>query len=555
MNYIQYMQTPYAPIMAQDNTIVPASEQIRPIIHELATTPGYLTWAAHKANPNIEEYQKVLALTQKARPVMSQGKEMTEQEKRASQQRLELYGQIQKEAEDRRKAAEVAVTALDYLSPSYYANKAGANLTGAEAFLFDMTADPTNYLSAGILPLTKMALKEGTEAAVKQAAKTVASEAAEKAAKESAQTIATREVGDLWQRLKLFNDPAKIDGKTLSEIQSNPYAFLKSQWAKVSKTGDAGEATAPLVYKGKGIIIDPNDHSIITMADEDFNKISRTVTKNNADHPDYDWDLGDINDAAYFDLDPAEVAFMKKADYLGMPEGSRVVMFSDGALSTDSYPLLLADITRKHGKQGTGFFDWDGTRVTYQKLNDSGRSHFQGLDDSMQRSAMVQRLQQAVDRTTSALGGPKLKVIYDPVEDAYYVPNIGFKKGASQPVVDPRNNRMYTIYDIFRNSGQNVDWTSFFGNMSDLAAMAEHRAVQAGKTFDIQDFIKNIQTRAAEQGSNAKIDFNKILQQEREQFIKDFGDFDASTLRKNFIANNIDFQKYGGIINYLNYSK
>jgi hypothetical protein len=64
-----------------------------------------------------------------------------------------------------------------------------------------------------------------------------------------------------------------------------------------------------------------------------------------------------VNDAAYFEMTPAEVAFMKKADYLAMPEGSRVVMFSDEALSTDSYPLLISDITRKHGKQGTGFFD------------------------------------------------------------------------------------------------------------------------------------------------------------------------------------------------------
>lgn len=558
MNYIQYMQTPFAPL-STDGVRVEVKEPVQPIIHPLSQTQGYLAWAANKTNPNVEDYEKFLQQSSKERPVISQGKEMTEEEKRASQQKLELYGQLQKEEADRKKAAEVVVEGLNYFSPSYWANKHGADLNGAESFLFDMAADPTTYLSMGVLPVVKQAGKKATkevvEKAAKEAVEKTVKEGAEKTAKEAVSTQAQREVGDIWDRIKLFNDERTIDGATMEALQSDPDGFLARKWKQVTqKNGDVGDGTAPLVYKGRPITVDPKNHSITTMPQEDFQHISRKITTDNADHPNYNWDAGDVNDAAYFEMTPAEVAFMKKADYLAMPEGSRVVMFSDEALSTDSYPLLISDITRKHGKQGTGFFDQDGTKVVYQRLNKSGRPTFEGLDEGMQRAAMVQRLQQSVDRATSALGGPQLKVVYNHVDDSYYVPNIGFKKGAGQPVVDPKNNRMHRIYDHFRNSNLDVDWDSFFNAVPDLAAMAEHKARQTGGMLDIDSFIKELQGKASTQYGQ-KVDFGRILQQERERFAQDFGQTDWNKLHKDFTSSNVDFQRHGGLLNYLNYSK
>lgn len=559
MNYIQYMQTPFSPILSTDGVRVEVKEPVQPIVHPLSQTRGYLTWAANKTNPNVEDYEKFLQQSSKGRPVISQGREMTEEERRASQQKLELYGQLQKEEADRKKAAEVVVEGLNYFSPSYWANKHGADLNGAESFLFDIAADPTTYLSMGILPVVKQAGKKATKEVVEKVAKEAVEktlkEGTEKTAKEAVSAQAQREVGDIWERIKLFNDERNIDGVTMEALQSDPDGFLARKWASVvKKHGDVGDGTAPLVYKGKPITVDPKNHSITTMPEEDFQHISRKVTTDNADHPNYNWEAGDVNDAAYFEMTPAEVAFMKKADYLAMPEGSRVVMFSDEALSTDSYPLLISDIARKHGKQGVGFFDQDGTKVVYQRLNKSGRPTFEGLDDEMQRAAMVQRLQQSVDRATSALGGPQLKVVYNPVDDSYYVPNIGFKKGAGQPVVDPKNNRMHRIYDHFRNSNIDVDWDSFFKSVPDLAAMAEHKARQTGGMLDIDSLIKELQGRASAQYGQ-KVDFGRILQQERERFAQDFGQTDWNKLYKDFVSNNVDFQRRGGQLNYLNYSR
>ena len=559
MNYIQYMQTPFAPILYTDGIRVGTKEPVQAIIHPLSQAKGYLAWASNQTNPNVADYKKFLQQSTKERPVFSQGRKMTEEEKRASQQKLELYGQLQKEEADRQKAAEVVIEGLNYISPSYWANKHGADLNGSESFLFDIAADPTTYLSIGVLPVVKQAGKKATkevvEKAAKEAVEKTAKEGAEKTAKEAVGTQAQREVGDIWERIKLFNDERTIDDATMEALQSDPDGFLARKWKSTTqKHGDIGEGTAPLVYKGKPITIDYKNHSITTMPQEDFQHISRRITLDNADHPNYNWDAGDVNDAAYFEMTPAEVAFMKKADYLAMPEGSRVVLFSDEALSTDSYPLLISDIVRKHGKQGVGFFDQDGTKVVYQRLNKSGRPTFEGLDEEMQRAAMVQRLQQSVDRATNVLGGPQLKVVYNHVDDSYYVPNIGFKKGVGQLVVDPKNNRMHRIYDHFRSSNLDVDWDSFFKTVPDLAAMAEHKAKQTGRMLDIEAFIKELQEKASSQHGQ-KVDFNRILQQERERFAQEFGQTDWNKLYKDFVSSNIDFQRYGGSLNYLNYSK
>ena len=167
------MQTPYAPIMVQDATKVVKPEPVRAVVHPLSQTQGYLAWAAGQSNPNVEDYEKFLQNTQKNKSVVSQGRELTEQEKRESQQKLELHGQLEKEAQDRQKAGEVVLEGLNYISPSYWANQAGLQLNGAESFLVDIVGDPTTYLSFGAIPVTKAvgkkAVKEGAEKAVKEA--------------------------------------------------------------------------------------------------------------------------------------------------------------------------------------------------------------------------------------------------------------------------------------------------------------------------------------------------------------------------------------------------
>lgn len=173
MNYIQYMQTPFGPIMQQDATRVQQTYPVQAIVHPLSQTEGYLAWAAKQSNPSVEEYEKFLQETQKNKSTISQGREMTEKEKLASQQKLELYGQLEKEAQDRQKAGEVVLEGLNYISPSYWANQAGLGLNGAQSFVFDIAADPTTYLSLGAIPVTKAvgkkAVKEGIEKSLKEA--------------------------------------------------------------------------------------------------------------------------------------------------------------------------------------------------------------------------------------------------------------------------------------------------------------------------------------------------------------------------------------------------
>lgn len=253
MNYIQYMQTPFSPILPTDAVRVEVKEPVQPTVHPLSQTQGYLAWAANKTNPNVEGYEKFLQQSSKKRPVISQGREMTEEEKRASQQKLELYdGQLQKEEAARKKAAEVVLKVLDYSSPSYWANQYGADLNEAESFLFDIVADPTTYLSMGILPVVKQAGKKVTKEVVKKAAKKAAKEAIENAVEEGIENIvsarAQREVGDIWES----NDERTIDGATMEALQTDPDGFLSRKWESViQKHGDVGDGTAPLVYKGK----------------------------------------------------------------------------------------------------------------------------------------------------------------------------------------------------------------------------------------------------------------------------------------------------------------
>lgn len=203
MNYIQYMQIPFQPIMQQDVTRAQQTHPMQTIVHPLSQTEGYLTWSAKQSNPNVEAYEKFLQDTQKNKSTISQGREMTEKEKLASQQKLELYGQLEKEARNRQKAGEVVLEGLNYISPSYWANQAGANLNGAESFLFDIAADPTTYLSLGVIPLNK--------AIVKKAAK----EGIEKGMKETAEILAANR---MRQSLKHRN--GYIGGVSKHQIQS-----------------------------------------------------------------------------------------------------------------------------------------------------------------------------------------------------------------------------------------------------------------------------------------------------------------------------------------------
>lgn len=229
MNYIQYMQTPSAPILSTDGIKVEVKEPVQPIVHPLSQTKGYLAWAANKTNPNVEDYEKFLQQQSKERPIISQGREMTEDEKRASQQKLELNGQLQKEEADRQKAAEVVVEGLNYVSPSYWANKYGADFNGAESFLFDIAADPTTYLSMGVLPLAKQVGKKATKEVVEKAAK----ETAEKTIKEGVEKSGKRGIGrDIEKEFifhvydnNLFGLPYKDDIVTYSRATDKANAL------------------------------------------------------------------------------------------------------------------------------------------------------------------------------------------------------------------------------------------------------------------------------------------------------------------------------------------
>lgn len=216
MNYIQYMQTPFAPILSTDGVRVEVKEPVQSIVHPLSQTKGYLAWAANKTNPSVEDYEKFLQQSSKERPMISQGRESTEEEKRASQQKLELYEQLQKEAADRKKAAEVVVEGLNYISPSYWTNKNGAGLNGTESFLFDVAADPTTYLSMGVLPVAKQVGKKATKEVVEKVAK----EGVEKVVKETAEKLAkpALNMSDLLPEERILFQNLKESGYDVSKL-------------------------------------------------------------------------------------------------------------------------------------------------------------------------------------------------------------------------------------------------------------------------------------------------------------------------------------------------
>lgn len=236
MNYVQYMQTPFAPILSTDGVRVEVKEPVQPIVHPLSQTKGYLAWAASKTNPSVEDYEKFLQQSSKERPIISQGREMTEEEKRASQQKLELHGQLQKEGADRKKAAEVVVEGLNYISPSYWANKKGAALNGAESFLFDIAADPTTYLSMGVLPVAKQVGKKATKEVVEKVAK----ETAEKLAKPALNmSDLLPEERILFQNLKESGyDVSKLTRDQLEDISFSMSDALQGRPEGIIKSGN-----------------------------------------------------------------------------------------------------------------------------------------------------------------------------------------------------------------------------------------------------------------------------------------------------------------------------
>ena len=290
MNYIQYMQTPFAPIMQQDATRVQQMYLVKEIVHPLSQTEGYLAWAAKQSNPNIEKYEKFLQETQKNKSTISQGLEMTQKEKLASQQKLDLYGQLEKEAQDRQKAGEIVLEGINYIQPSYWANRAGANLNSAQSFLFDVVADPTTYLSLGAIPVTKAvgkkAVKEGIEKSAKEAVEKTIKENIEKSTREeigkTTQVVSSKNIDDMqkaiasakaisgymlspggaWYERQLANGVARADidrlaatyrrnlrsmrpveimpiagsnGKTIVQLASDPDLFLPITTIRISQ--------------------------------------------------------------------------------------------------------------------------------------------------------------------------------------------------------------------------------------------------------------------------------------------------------------------------------
>ena len=70
-------------------------------------------------------------------PVLSEDTPKSESEKRKSDEKLELYGNIEKEQKDLQQGLETISAGLDYTSPSYWVNKNGGHLSVAESLGLD----------------------------------------------------------------------------------------------------------------------------------------------------------------------------------------------------------------------------------------------------------------------------------------------------------------------------------------------------------------------------------------------------------------------------------
>lgn len=97
-------------------------------------------------------------------PVLSEDTPKSESEKRKSDEKLELYGNIEKEQKDLQQGLETFSAGLDYTSPSYWVNKNGGHLSVAESLGLDFATyialgGLTGLVKQGVCTITKSGLK------------------------------------------------------------------------------------------------------------------------------------------------------------------------------------------------------------------------------------------------------------------------------------------------------------------------------------------------------------------------------------------------------------
>lgn len=101
-------------------------------------------------------------------PVLSSDTPKSESDKRKSEEKLELYGNIEKEQKDLQQGLETISAGLDYTSPSYWVNRNGGHLSVAESLGLDFATyialgGLSTLVKRGICTITKSGIKADTK--------------------------------------------------------------------------------------------------------------------------------------------------------------------------------------------------------------------------------------------------------------------------------------------------------------------------------------------------------------------------------------------------------
>ena len=170
--------------------------------------------------------------TQKKTPI-------EEQQSQLKEKQMEVQQQAQTDAEKKAEAMKAASAMLQFISPSTWVEVMGnVDMTGAQELLADIFLDPTTYLSAGTLPLLKVATKESAEKVLKEAAERGLREGAEKIP--SGKGLKYYQIGDDFQAMteEAYKEILRQDYQTL------PY------YARPNYQGDALELTKQRLANG-----------------------------------------------------------------------------------------------------------------------------------------------------------------------------------------------------------------------------------------------------------------------------------------------------------------
>ena len=133
---------------------------------------------------------------------------------------MAVQQQAQTEAEKKAQAMKEASAMLQFISPSTWAEVMGdVDMTGAQELLADIFLDPTTYLSAGTLPLLKVATKESAEKVLKEAAERGLREGVEKLSKNNKDLIlSTQNINDIFDAYIYFNPKHKPKDQELIRL-------------------------------------------------------------------------------------------------------------------------------------------------------------------------------------------------------------------------------------------------------------------------------------------------------------------------------------------------